>query len=569
MRERKIVFSIIALFLIVSILSINLVSSQFGFDDSNLPRVTRDAPAVITFKNDTGSVNSSDFWDGLNEFNTTQMEDNGGVLNILVSWLNSFLLENTGDNMEGDYFITSGNGFVVGHTAQIDFGATPEFQVVGTSTPSSSMGFARFEDNAAGGDFRFLKSRGATIGTNTLPQSGDTIGRIRFQIADEIDFNTPAVQIHAIVDGTPGGNDAPGALIFSTTADGASSVTERMRIDSSGNLTFDTDTFFVDSVNNRVGIGTTNPSFPLDVVGIGRFTGTLFAPSIRVTSVDDFVSTANSGINFGGASKFINFETDAIERMRIISDGKVGINTTSPEELLNVFGTDVSIMAEGDGVTRAGFKIKTNNVLRWDINSPSAQTRLAFMNSSLSEIFSILQSGSVGIGTNDPDGLLNVFSGSAGTVTARPGGDDLVIENSGGAGMSILTPNSSTSTIIFGSPADPLGADIRWNHDNDVFIIGSRKTDATLRFLSGGGVTALNINKNQNFDFQDGNLLTTGTLGAGATIITGDLDVDGTTNSTTGFIVGASVGVTANYSVGLCWIAFSGGIAYSSNCTTF
>lgn len=144
------------------------------------------------------------------------------------------VLLDTGDTATGNYFLTSGNGLVVGHTSFIDFGATPSFQVVGTSTPTSSLGFARFEDNAAGGDFRFLKSRGATIGANTLPSSGDTIGRIRFQIADGLDFNTPAVQIHAIVDGTPGNNDAPGALIFSTTADGASSVTERMRITNTG-----------------------------------------------------------------------------------------------------------------------------------------------------------------------------------------------------------------------------------------------------------------------------------------------------------------------------------------------
>ncbi len=126
--------------------------------------------------------------------------------------------------------------------------------------------------------------------------------------------------------------------------------------------------------------------------------------------------------------------------------------------------------------------------------------------------------------TTIADGLFNVFSGSAGDVTARPAGDDFVIENSGSAGMSILTPDTNTGNIIFGSPSDPLGADLRWNHDNDVFIIGTRKTDATLRFLTGGGVTALNINKNQNFDFQAGNLVTTGTLGSGlATIGDGSL----------------------------------------------
>lgn len=45
------------------------------------------------------------------------------------------------------------------------------------------------------------------------------------------------------------------------------------------------------------------------------------------------------------------------------------------------------------------------------------------------------------------------------------------------------------------------------------------------------------------------------------------LNVIGATNSTEGFIVGPNIGITANYSVGNCWMSFSGGIMYASNCT--
>jgi hypothetical protein len=45
-----------------------------------------------------------------------------------------------------------------------------------------------------------------------------------------------AVNIKAVVDGIPGTNDMPGRLVFSTTADGASSPTERLRITSAGVL---------------------------------------------------------------------------------------------------------------------------------------------------------------------------------------------------------------------------------------------------------------------------------------------------------------------------------------------
>jgi hypothetical protein len=60
----------------------------------------------------------------------------------------------------------------------------------------------------------------------------DDIGFINFQNGSGNTFS----QIKAFCDGTPGASDYPGALTFSTTADGASSPTERMRIDNTGNV---------------------------------------------------------------------------------------------------------------------------------------------------------------------------------------------------------------------------------------------------------------------------------------------------------------------------------------------
>jgi hypothetical protein len=47
-----------------------------------------------------------------------------------------------------------------------------------------------------------------------------------------------AAEIYAEVDGTPGAGDMPGRLVFGTTADGASTPTERMRISSDGTASF-------------------------------------------------------------------------------------------------------------------------------------------------------------------------------------------------------------------------------------------------------------------------------------------------------------------------------------------
>jgi hypothetical protein len=79
------------------------------------------------------------------------------------------------------------------------------------------------------------KSRGGTVGSTTIVQSGDTAGGIYFGGSDGTNLVTNAT-ITSVVDGTPGGGDMPGRLVFSTTADGASSPTERMRITNTGNL---------------------------------------------------------------------------------------------------------------------------------------------------------------------------------------------------------------------------------------------------------------------------------------------------------------------------------------------
>jgi hypothetical protein len=113
---------------------------------------------------------------------------------------------------------------------------TAQIQVEGTNFNNSSISITNNSlTDADAGAFILNKSGGASIGSNTLVASGETIGSIAFNGNDGTEFVSCAI-IQALVDGTPGANDMPGRLVFSTTADGAASPTERVRINGGGNI---------------------------------------------------------------------------------------------------------------------------------------------------------------------------------------------------------------------------------------------------------------------------------------------------------------------------------------------
>ena len=126
--------------------------------------------------------------------------------------------------------------------------------LVGTSTARAvgGLGTASFQQESTGyegasaswtlnqntGDSPWLvlaKSRGTSLGSFTVVNSGDALGRISFQGADGSVFRQGA-SIFAEADAAWSSGDAPGRLVFSVTADGASSPTERMRITNLGVL---------------------------------------------------------------------------------------------------------------------------------------------------------------------------------------------------------------------------------------------------------------------------------------------------------------------------------------------
>ena len=140
---------------------------------------------------------------------------------------NSLIFNRTGSSER--MRIDSSGRVLVGHTGSLSEGTG--FQVVNTSDNTAE--FFAYAASTSGARLTLTKSRSGTKGTNTVVQSGDKLGELHFRGADGTGYIRGAT-ISAVVDGTPGTNDMPGRLSFSTTEDGANSETERLRIDSSG-----------------------------------------------------------------------------------------------------------------------------------------------------------------------------------------------------------------------------------------------------------------------------------------------------------------------------------------------
>ena len=153
----------------------------------------------------------------------------------------------------------------------------------------------------------------------------------------------------------------------------------------SSNLAVDTNTLFVDSVGNKVGIGTTNPQEALHVAGSMRLGA---AEGVDDDNLRSIVSTSplevhsnaedldGLGVNLNLRSGFsdsesniqmlssksnttfqyISFATATTERMRITTAGNVGIGVTNP-------GTRFAVQSGGDTKLRITSATTGNSVL--------------------------------------------------------------------------------------------------------------------------------------------------------------------------------------------------------------
>ena len=117
----------------------------------------------------------------------------------------------------------------------INTSATPtgygNLNIFGTDNTSSRLAIRRGSADANGPQIWFNKSRNTTDGSHTVVQSGDILGSIVFTGNDSQGPEFSA-RIMCEVDNTPGSNDMPGRLVFSTTPDGSDTLAEALRLTS-------------------------------------------------------------------------------------------------------------------------------------------------------------------------------------------------------------------------------------------------------------------------------------------------------------------------------------------------
>ena len=201
------------------------------------------------------------------------------------------------------------------------------FQVDNTGNPF--MG-TRFNAGADGAVLFLQHSRSGTIGTKLTLNDNDEIGAIQFRAYASDNTNIKhAASIKAEVNGTPTANGVPADLIFNTGTTSAN-ATEKVRILSSGQMI----------------IGTTQGHADADDLTIatsGRTGMTIRSASNDYGNI--FFSDATSGTGqHQGIFQYYHADdafiwksgSSTTERLYIKSDGKIGINTTSPDAMLQV-----------------------------------------------------------------------------------------------------------------------------------------------------------------------------------------------------------------------------------------
>lgn len=252
-------------------------------------------------------------------------------------------LDFAGDTGTGAVDLDSQSLTIAGTSNEIETSASGQTLTVGlpdavtvttsVTTPTVQVTNVKANDGTA------AVSIADTTGQTTITDAVLTTADINAGTIDNTTIGATTASTGAFTTITSSGNTTvSGSLVTDTIAE--ETATAGVTVDGvllkdggatlTGDLTVDTDTLYVDTANDRVGINVAAPSVPLevdvtgasDVIKFTRDTGTAGALTL------DF-SGANA--NFDSEAGGYNFETSsAANALFIKSDGLIGVGTNSP-----------------------------------------------------------------------------------------------------------------------------------------------------------------------------------------------------------------------------------------------
>jgi len=303
--------------------------------------------------------------------------------------------------------IDSSGAILMGGTSSRDIGFPHKLQLEDNDTNPKGLSIISNRNTVHASHIDFAKTRGTSLGSNTIVQDGDYLGHINFRGADGTDLATPASRITASVDGTPGSNNIPGNLTFWTQTAGGS-ITERLRIDSSG----------------RVLIGTTTPTSLADDLivatsgdcGITIMSGTTHNGRLYFS---DSGQEGDGFVDYDHQFGNLKLGTRDITRFTIDSSGRVLIGTGTVGE---TSADDLTIETSGNtGIAIRSGTSNAGNIHFSDGTSGADQYRgiiqyhhndnsMKFFTNA-TEKLRITSGGEVTIGTSNPTTFRYVGTG--------------------------------------------------------------------------------------------------------------------------------------------------------------